>query len=200
MLQLLVDGCQKARMLRPRYHARHRGVRRHDAPTRNRLTDDGVRCATAALCGFVCNGYHHFAVDVLGCAQLDARWCLRKAENLTEREAVARHIRPQGKAFQRDLSLAAQRLLCGGPAAVEIGARQTSVDKRLAHRDTRTLQTMVTVLLQAAARDAAPRRVRYHAGSVVAYAQAHNGQYAGCARRIEMGVVAAGALAETSST
>ena len=37
--------------------------------------------------------------------------------------------------------------------------------------------------------------MRYHANSVVAYAQAHNGQYAGCARRIEKGVVAGGALA-----
>lgn len=54
---------------------------------------------------------------------------------------------------------------------------------------------MVAILLKAAARDAAPRRVRYHANSVVAYAQAHNGQYAGCACHIEKGVVAGGALA-----
>ena len=77
---------------------------------------------------------------------------------------------------------------------MEIGARQASVDKCLAHRDAWALQAMVAVLLQAAARDAAPRRVRYHANAVVAYAQAHNGQYAGCACRIEPGCVAFGAL------
>ena len=77
---------------------------------------------------------------------------------------------------------------------MEIGARQTSVDKRLAYCDTRTLQAMVAVLLQAAARDAAPRRVRYHTNFAIAYAQAHNGQYAGCACRIEPGCVAFGAL------
>ena len=37
--------------------------------------------------------------------------------------------------------------------------------------------------------------MRHHANSAVAYAQAHNGQYAGCARRIEKGVVAVAALA-----
>ena len=37
--------------------------------------------------------------------------------------------------------------------------------------------------------------MRHHANSVVAYARAHNGQYAGCARRIEKGVVTGGALA-----
>ena len=78
---------------------------------------------------------------------------------------------------------------------MEVGTRQAPVDQRLAHRDTRALQAMVAILLQAAARDAAPRRVRHHANSAVAYAQAHNGQYAGCARRIEKGVVAVGALA-----
>ena len=123
MLQLLVDGSQKARVLRPRYHVRHRGIRRHDAPACNRLTDDGVRCATTTACSLVCNGHHHFAVDILGRAQLDARRCLRKAENLTEREAVARQIRPQGKALEHDFCLGAQRLLGGGPAAMEIGAR-----------------------------------------------------------------------------
>ena len=114
---------------------------------------------------------------------------------MAERQAVAQIIRPQGKAFQCNLSLAAERLLCGGSVAVEVGARQTSVDKCLAHRDAWALQAMVAILLKAAARDAAPRRVRYHANSVVTYAQAHNGQYAGCARRIEKGVVAGGALA-----
>ena len=78
---------------------------------------------------------------------------------------------------------------------MEIGARQAAVDQRLTRCDTRALQAMVTVLLQAPARDAAPRRVRYHANFAITYAQAHNGQYAGCARRIEKGVVAVGALA-----
>lgn len=54
---------------------------------------------------------------------------------------------------------------------------------------------MVAILLKAAARDTAPRRVRHHADLVIAYAQAHDGQYAGCACRIEKGVVAGGALA-----
>ena len=195
MLQLLVDGCQKARVLRPRHRVGYCGIWRHNAPTRDGLADHGVRRAAATACSLVCNGHHHFAVDILGRAQLDARWCLRKVEDLTERETVAQIIRPQGKAFQRNLGLAAERLLCGGSAAVEVSARQAPVDQRLAHRDTRALQAMVAILLKAAARDAAPRRVRYHANSVVAYAQAHNGQYAGCARRIEKGVVAGGALA-----
>ena len=39
--------------------------------------------------------------------------------------------------------------------------------------------------------------MRHHANSAVAYAQAHNGQYAGCACRIERGVVAVAALART---
>ena len=195
MLQLLVDGSQKARVLRPRHRVGYCGIWRHNAPARDGLADHGVRCAAATVCGLVCNGHHHFAVDIIGLAQLDTRWCLRKAENLAERQAIARNVRPQGKALQRNLSLAAERLFCGGPAAVEVSARQTSVDQRLAHRDAWALQTMVAILLKAAARDAAPRRVRYHANSVVADAQAHNGQHAGCARRIEMGVVAGGALA-----
>ena len=195
MLQLLVDGCQKARVLRPRHRVGYCGIWRHNAPTRDGLADHGVRCTATTACSLVCNGHHHFAVDILGRAELDARRCLRKAEDLTERETVAQIIRPQGKAFQCNLGLAAERLLCGGSAAVEVSARQAPVDQRLAHRDAWTLQAMVAILLKAAARDAAPRRVRYHAGSVVAYAQAHNGQYAGCARRIEMGVVAGGALA-----
>ena len=37
--------------------------------------------------------------------------------------------------------------------------------------------------------------MRHHAGLVITYAQAHDGQYAGCACRIEKGVVAVGALA-----
>ena len=37
--------------------------------------------------------------------------------------------------------------------------------------------------------------MRHHADLVITYAQAHDGQYAGCARRIEKGVVAVGALA-----
>ena len=37
--------------------------------------------------------------------------------------------------------------------------------------------------------------MRHHAGLVITYAQAHNGQYAGCARRIEKSVVTGGALA-----
>ena len=190
MLQLLVDGCQKARMLRPRHRMWHRSVRRHNTPARDRLTNHGVRCAAATVCGLVCNRHHHFAVNVLGRAQLDARRCLRKAENLTERQAVARNVRPQGKALQCNLRLAAERLFCCGPAAVEVGTRQAPVDKRLAHCDTRALQTMVAVLLQAAARDAAPRRVRYHADSTIVYAQAHDGQYACRTRRIETSVVA----------
>ena len=156
MLQLLVDGCQKARMLWPRHRVGHRGVRRHNAPARDRLANHGVRSAAATVCGLVCNGHHHFAVDILGLAQLDTRRCLRKTENLAERQAVAQIIRPQGKALQRNLSLAAERLFCGGSAAVEVGARQAPVDQRLAHRDTRALQAMVAILLQAAARDAAP--------------------------------------------
>ena len=195
MLQLLVDGCQKARMLWPRHRVGYCGIWRHNAPTRNGLADHGVRCAATTACSLVYNGHHHFAIEILGRAELDARRCLRKAEDLTERETVAQIIRPQGKALQRNLGLAAERLLCGGSVAVEVGARQTSVDKCLAHRDAWGLQAMVAILLKAAARDAAPRRVRYHANSVIAYAQAHNGQYAGCARRIEMGVVAGGALA-----
>ena len=156
MLQLLVDGSQKARMLWPRHRVGYCGIWWHNAPTRDGLADHGIRCAATTVCSFVCNGHHHFAVDILGYAQLDARWRLRKAENLAERQAVARNVRPQGKAFQRNLGLAAERLLCGGSAAVEVGARQTSVDQRLAHRDTRALQAMVAILLQAAARDAAP--------------------------------------------
>ena len=195
MLQLLVDGCQKARMLWPRHRVGYCGIWWHNAPTRDGLADHGIRCAATTVCSFVCNGHHHFAVDILGYAQLDARWRLRKAEDLTEREAVAQIIRPQGEALQRNLSLAADRLFRGGSAAVEVSARQAPVDQRLAHRDAWTLQTMVAILLKAAARDAAPRRVRHHANSVVAYAQAHNGQYAGCACRIEKGVVAVGALA-----
>ena len=195
MLQLLVDGCQKARVLRPRHRVGYCGIWRHNAPTRDGLADHGVRRAATTVCGLVCNGHHHFAVDILGRTQLDARRCLRKAENLTERQAIARNVRPQGKALQRNLGLAAERLFCGGSAAVEVGTRQAPVDQRLAHRDTRALQAMAAILLKAAARDAAPRRVRHHANSVVAYAQAHNGQYAGCACRIEKGVVAVRALA-----
>lgn len=112
--------------------------------------------AAATVCGLVRNGHHHFAVDILGLAQLDTRRCLRKAKNLAERQAVAQIIRPQGKAFQRNLGLAAERLFCGGSAAVEVGTRQASVDQRLAYRDARALQAMVAILLQAAARDAAP--------------------------------------------
>ena len=156
MLQLFVDGCQKARMLWPRHRTGYRGVWWHNAPACNGLADHGVRCAAATVCSLVRNGHHHFAVDILGLAQLDTRRCLRKAEDLTERETVAQIIRPQGKAFQRSLGLAAERLLCGGPAAVEVSARQTSVDQRLAHRDARALQAMVAILLQAAARNAAP--------------------------------------------
>ena len=195
MLQLLVDSCQKARVLRPRHRVGYCGIWRHNAPTRDGLADHGVRCTATTARSLVCNGHHHFAVDILGRAELDARRCLRKAEDLTERETVAQIIRPQGKALQRNLCLAAERLFCGGSAAVEVGTRQTPVDQCLAHRDTRALQAMVAILLKAAARDAAPRRVRYHANSVVAYAQAHNGQYAGCARRIEKGVVASGTFA-----
>ena len=156
MLQLLVDGGQKARMLWPRHRMGHRGVWWHNAPARNGLADHGVRCAAATVCGLVRNGHHHFAVDILGLAQLDTRRCLRKAKNLAERQAVAQIIRPQGKAFQRNLGLAAERLLCGGSAAVEVGTRQAPVDQRLACRDARALQAMVAILLQAAARDAAP--------------------------------------------
>ena len=156
MLQLLVDGGQKARMLWPRHRMGHRGVWWHNAPARNGLADHGVRCAAATVCGLVRNGHHHFAVDILGLAQLDTRRCLRKAKNLAERQAVAQIIRPQGKAFQRNLGLAAERLFCGGSAAVEVGTRQASVDQRLAYRDARALQAMVAILLQAAARDAAP--------------------------------------------
>ena len=156
MLQLLVDSCQKARVLRPRHRVGYCGIWRHNAPARDRLADHGVRCAAATVCGLVRNGHHHFAVDILGLTQLDTRRCLRKAEDLTERETVARNIRPQGKAFQRNLSLAAERLFCGDSAAVEVGTRQTPVDQRLAHRDARALQTMVAILLQAAARNAAP--------------------------------------------
>ena len=156
MLQLLVDGCQKARVLRPRHRVGYCGIWRHNAPARNGLADHGVRCAAATVCGLVRNGHHHFAVDILGLAQLDTRRCLRKAEDLTERETVAQIIRPQGKAFQRNLGLAAERLLCGGSVAVEVGARQTSVDQCLAHRNAWALQAMVAILLQAAARDAAP--------------------------------------------
>ena len=156
MLQLFVDGGQKARVLRPWHRMGYRGVRRHNAPARNGLANHGVRCAAATVCGLVRNGHHHFTVDILGLAQLDTRRCLRKAENLAERQAVAQIIRPQGEALQRNLSLAAERLFCGGSAAVEVGTRQAPVDKCLAHRDTRALQAMVAILLQAAARDAAP--------------------------------------------
>ena len=92
------------------------------------VSNHGVRCAAATVCSLVCNGHHHFAVDILGRAQLDARRCLRKAEDLTERETVARNVRPQGKALQRNLGLAAECLFCGGSAAVEVGARQAPVD------------------------------------------------------------------------
>ena len=156
MLQLLVDGGQKARVLRPRHRTGYRGVWWHNTPARNGLADHGVRCAAATVCSLVRNGHHHFAVDIFGLAQLDARRCLWKAENLAERQAVARNVRPQGKALQRNLSLAAECLFCGGSAAVEVGTRQTPVDQRLAHRDARALQAMVAILLQAAARNAAP--------------------------------------------
>ena len=156
MLQLLVDSCQKARVLRPRHRVGYCGIWRHNAPARDGLADHGVRCAATTAYSLVCNGNHHFAVDILGRAQLDARRCLRKAEDLTERETVAQIIRPQGKAFQRNLGLATERLFCGGSVAVEVGARQTSVDQRLAHRDAWALQAMVAILLKAAARDAAP--------------------------------------------